>query len=645
MTIQKINRYTILSQIGLGGMATVYLAYDPNFDRKVAIKILPREFQHDPQFRARFQKEAKAIAALEHPAIVPVYDYGEDQGQPYLVMRYMAGGSLADRLLRGPLHLIEAAYILSKLSSALDEAHGKGFIHRDLKPGNILFDQRNQPYISDFGIVKITQETTSLTGGRIVGTPAYMSPEQGLGKGLDGRSDLYSMGAILFEMLTGKIPYEADTPTGQIMRHIVEPVPNILQVAPGLPPNCQRVIEKSMAKVPDERYQTMYEMSDELEEISAEAARVLPPSIVAEGSPSVTEKPIRPPNKPELETLPPLITPTFFGEENEGALPVKQVIEEPASAGSAPNIEEENRVNAHKVTPILEKPTLQLESATHPERKKVKLPLWIFAGTGIMMVFLVIFLVFWSQFGGTAKSPTATPIQTHLVVAVRNTPMPGTATSVPTLSVSDTPTSTPVPNIPIAIASLFISTITPNPDAIFSPLQFANALDDNFLPIKPGSVFQNPVGHIYAQFTYDQMVSGSQWTALWYRGTEIIYYETKPWDGATGGIGYTDWNPEPSEWLPGEYVVQIFVGNIWKISGSFTVKGQPPTASQNPSTTPTLINTPTQTLSIPTATRTLRPPTQPPPQPPTNTPVPPVVPTDTREPPPPPPPTHTPAPP
>jgi len=145
------------------------------------------------------------------------------------------------------------------------------------------------------------------------------------------------------------------------------------------------------------------------------------------------------------------------------------------------------------------------------------------------------------------------------------------------------------------IEDSFTSTTTPNPEAVFSPLQFARELDENFLPIDPAITFQNPVGHLYAQFTYDKMTPGAQWSALWYYGNNLVYYETNPWDGGTGGIGYTDWNPEPYLWLEGEYEVQVFVGTSWKTSSRFTVEGQPPTAV--PSITPTLTRTVTSTLS------------------------------------------------
>jgi serine/threonine protein kinase len=258
MMLTTIGRYQIKKELGRGGMATVYLAHDPRFNRDVAIKLLPHELLHQPTFRARFEREAKIVAALDIPAIVPVYDYGEEDGQPYLVMRYMAGGSLSDRLQAGGMSLMETARIINILAPALDEAHKRGIIHRDLKPSNILFDQNGTPYISDFGTALITQSTIQLTDtGGAVGTPAYMSPEQIRGeRTLDGRSDLYALGIITFEMLTGGHPYQTDTPIGVAVRHIIDPVPRILDTQPNLPAQCQTIITQAMSKQREGRYTT-----------------------------------------------------------------------------------------------------------------------------------------------------------------------------------------------------------------------------------------------------------------------------------------------------------------------------------------------------------------------------------------------------
>lgn len=267
MNPEKIGRYEIKAELGRGGMATVYRAYDPRFEREVAIKVLPREMLHDPQFRTRFEREAKTIALLEHPVIVPVYDFGEEDGQPYFVMRFMTGGSLADRLKQGPLSIQEAARIFARLAPALDTAHARGIIHRDLKPANILFDQYNEPYISDFGIAKLTESQVSVTGSGIVGTPAYMSPEQAQGEGIDGRSDIYGLGVILFEMLTGQQPFQGDTPMSVVVKHITDPVPHILDVKPDLPVSVEKIVEKALAKDRTERFSTSRQLSEALQAV------------------------------------------------------------------------------------------------------------------------------------------------------------------------------------------------------------------------------------------------------------------------------------------------------------------------------------------------------------------------------------------
>ena len=268
MQPEKIGIYEVKSELGRGGMATVYRAYDPRFEREVAVKVLPSELLHaDPQFRLRFEREAKIIAQLEHSAIVPVYDVGEANGQPYFVMRYMTGGSLSDRIKAGGLTMDDAVRILGTIAPGLDEAHANGIVHRDIKPSNILFDKRGNPYISDFGIAKLSQaQAGNVTGSAIIGTPAYMAPEQAQGIEVDGRADIYSLGIILFEMLTGKQPYEADTPMAVAIKHITDPVPHIRQTNPQLPESMDAIIQKAMAKDKAQRFSTAIEMTNALRE-------------------------------------------------------------------------------------------------------------------------------------------------------------------------------------------------------------------------------------------------------------------------------------------------------------------------------------------------------------------------------------------
>jgi len=270
MQPEKIGLYEIKSELGRGGMATVYRGYDPRFEREVAVKVLPRELLHaDPQFRLRFEREAKIIAQLEHSAIVPVYDVGEADGQPYFVMRYMNGGSLSERIQAGVMTVDEATRILGTIAPGLDEAHSKGIVHRDIKPSNILFDKRGNPYVSDFGIAKLSQaQSGNVTGSAIIGTPAYMAPEQAQGDAIDGRADIYALGIILYEMVTGKQPYEADTPMAVAIKHITDPVPHILTANPKLPAGMDDIIQKAMAKDRNQRFSTAVEMTNALRSLS-----------------------------------------------------------------------------------------------------------------------------------------------------------------------------------------------------------------------------------------------------------------------------------------------------------------------------------------------------------------------------------------
>ncbi len=271
--LSKIGRYEIKEKLGEGGMAVVYLAYDPNFERSVVVKVIKRDYSDESEFRARFSREARIIAALEHEAIVPVYDFGEHDGQPFLVMRRMTGGTLADRM-GGPLALGDAARIVERIADALDYAHSQGVVHRDLKPGNILFDGLGKAYLSDFGIAKLAQATTKLTGAAIIGTPAYMSPEQMRpGQSVDGRSDVYSLGVMVFELLTGRLPYDSQDMFGMMYAHVNEPPPDIRKVRPDLPYESDPFIQRAMAKKPGDRYQTTSELARELSLLATQPAK------------------------------------------------------------------------------------------------------------------------------------------------------------------------------------------------------------------------------------------------------------------------------------------------------------------------------------------------------------------------------------
>ena len=321
----NIGRYVIKSEIARGGMATVYLAFDPFVKREVAIKLLPAMLTHDPTFRARFDLEAQTVAAVEHQGIVSLYDFGEANGQPYLVMRYMPGGSLSQRLKNGPLSLAEASRIYSRLGAALDHIHSKGIIHRDLKPANILFDEFHNAYLSDFGIAHIAEANVALTGEGMIGTPAYMSPEQARGDANITRcSDIYGLGAILFEILTGRQPFEASTPMGAAIKHITDPIPRVLEFNQELPAEIQKVIDKAMAKDCSQRYQTGASMAQAImliasktlkNPLNADDERT---ARITQAAPVRTAPSINPPSQPKPGTPPP---PVYHPPANVSPLP------------------------------------------------------------------------------------------------------------------------------------------------------------------------------------------------------------------------------------------------------------------------------------------------------------------------------------
>jgi serine/threonine protein kinase len=286
---QTLGQYRMVERIGRGGMATVYKAYQPALDRYVAVKVLPAYLAHAPAFAARFRREAKAIAKLNHPHILPVHDVGQEGELSYIVMRYVEGGTLK-KMLGRPLALEKVVDIIAQIGDALDYAHQQGIVHRDIKPANVLMDRGRWALLSDFGLAKMTVDSVQITKTGVgMGTPAYMSPEQAQGEKVDERSDIYSLGIMLFEMLTGQVPFEADTPLAVLIKHLSAPLPLPRQVNPDIPEALERVILKAMAKAPEDRYQRVGEMVEALKRTAMEKG--LPEKeTVLEDSIEVTEE-------------------------------------------------------------------------------------------------------------------------------------------------------------------------------------------------------------------------------------------------------------------------------------------------------------------------------------------------------------------
>lgn len=251
-----LGSYKILGRIGRGGMATVYRAYHPALDRYVAIKALPDFFAEDTQYRERFQQEARSVARLKHPNILEIYDFGYEDGVAYLVLELVEAGTLGDRLGR-PMELRDAVGILDQIGGALDYAHRQGILHRDIKPSNILLNVDGTPVLADFGLAKMAGSMHRLTtSGTVMGTPEYMSPEQAADEPLTPASDLYSFAVVAYEMLTGRVPFQADTPAATLLCHVTKQVPPTRELRGELSAHIESVLTRALAKRPEERYPT-----------------------------------------------------------------------------------------------------------------------------------------------------------------------------------------------------------------------------------------------------------------------------------------------------------------------------------------------------------------------------------------------------
>lgn len=266
LTGTTLGKYRLVEKLGQGGMAQVYKAYQPDLDRYVAIKILHPHLTGDEEFAVRFQREARAIAALEHPNIVRIYDFATDHELAFIVMEYLSGTSLKVRMrdlnCRNEfMPLTKVKHIIGSLADALDYAHRHGVVHRDIKPSNVILTTEGRPVLTDFGIAKMIDATVITSSSGTLGTPAYISPEQAKGEPGDARSDIYALGVMLYQLCTNHLPFDADTPYAIILKHLTAPLPPPRQQRPDLPLAVERVILKSLAKDPHDRFQTASEMA------------------------------------------------------------------------------------------------------------------------------------------------------------------------------------------------------------------------------------------------------------------------------------------------------------------------------------------------------------------------------------------------
>jgi serine/threonine protein kinase/tetratricopeptide (TPR) repeat protein len=429
---RTLGQYQIMEQIGQGGMATVYKAYQPSLDRYVAVKILPPFYAKQSDFVARFEREAKAIANLNHPNILPVHDFGAEGEYSFIAMRYIEGARTLREVMAGRLRLAQVGALMEQVASALEYAHRRGIIHRDVKPTNVLMDG-DWALLSDFGLAKIAEGSTRLTNtGAGVGTPAYMSPEQARGLAVDQRTDIYALGIILFEMLTGKIPHDSGTPIGIILRRSSEPLPRPRSLNPAIPELVEQVVLKTLAQRPEHRFASAQAFAAALKTAIGEAG--------------LEEVGVSAPADEEWMTLPStkIIKPTRPQPEVETPSPEEaqdQLLSEPAA-----QVESETLLLDRAVQP----PAGSGEGVLLRLRRMVSPPLVI----GLLLLLLVVAVLGFANreavraalFPAPTSFPTPTsPANIANTNSFEATP---TATHTPTSTSTPTPTATSLPFAP-----------------------------------------------------------------------------------------------------------------------------------------------------------------------------------------------------
>jgi serine/threonine protein kinase/tetratricopeptide (TPR) repeat protein len=370
---KEIGKYRITERIGRGGMAEVYLGIHTHLDRKVAVKVLHSHLLEGGDFVARFKREAKAVANLRHPNIVQVHDFDIQDELIFMVMEYIDGENLHAKLVevgnrgeRLPIKLIGS--IINDIAGALDYAHAQGMLHRDIKPSNILLDKNDKAFLTDFGIAKLLDDQKFTATGQLVGTPAYMSPEQGMGEDLTEESDIYSLGIVAFEMLTGQVPYDAKTPIGIVHKQINDPVPNLSELVDGMPGTAQDVLNRALAKTPEGRYN------------SAEAlVGALRTALQALESTEPIMKDV-PEKLPDLEDKD-LDAPTITMQDPEMGQATVVMQDQKAKPQAAPPPPEE------KTPPAAKQPVSQKTG------EKKKLPLWAYIAGGVALVAIAVVLI------------------------------------------------------------------------------------------------------------------------------------------------------------------------------------------------------------------------------------------------------------
>jgi serine/threonine protein kinase len=493
---KSIGRYHIIDQLGRGGMATVYKAYDTRLEREVAIKLIRRDAVSSEmveQMLKRFEREAKVLAKLDHPNIVKLLDYGEYEGSPYLVMQYVRGGVIKI-IPASPVPYPEAASILIPIARALGYAHRHAMIHRDVKPSNILLSDENLPMLSDFGIAKIlgSEGETSLTGtGMGIGTPEYMSPEQGLGQVVDHRADIYSLGVVFYQMVTGHKPYEATTPMAVVIKHINDALPNPRLYVRDLPERVVRIIYKAMAKNPADRYQSMAEFATALESLKSDV-----------GNPAKEQQGMK------AKAIPPMAIP----QQGKPAAP---------SITTLPTQMRPAMTNPQKI-PVPPAPALV-------EKKRPRRGLWILGCGGIALLFglvgagaILVSLIGKNGGLGVGLKKAETPPPTETAMILSSNPVPSETMLLTTAP--PPPTLTPTPPLSVQLGD---SVYVEEGGFLFQPIEscsFTSSSGYIMMMKKDGNNAVDPFYQFYGfpldgsldlQQLYEQMkgVLGSDWLA------------------------------------------------------------------------------------------------------------------------------------
>ncbi len=510
-----IGRYHIREQLGEGGMATVYKAYDTRLETDVAIKVIRTEsLPQNAVERAlkRFEREAKALARLTHPNIVSVMDYGEYAGQPYLVMKYLPGGTLKQLLIGKPIPWQNAVRLLIPIARALDYAHRQGMIHRDVKPANILITADGAPMLSDFGIAKIVDEeiTMDLTGtSSTVGTPEYMAPEQVTSKTVDYRADIYALGIVLYEMITGRKPYRADTPMAVMFKHASEPLPNPRQFVPNLQESVEKILLKALAKKPEDRYQNISIMATALEEALTHV--------------SVFDKGIVQPQKVQPDdTL--------------------------ATIDQADTYSTQSRESTYHETGVSTNTTMQQSII----KKNNIWMIWVvgLGGIGIVTLFIVAItiLVIVLSNGGTTSTSPSTQAPLPPTTYVQNTLLPpSTVQQLPT----PLPLATTEPTLQMFGFEVCLQSCNGN-----------NAIRS----------FPENTKKIYVRWNYANIPANASYVRIWTQsGREWVRYECT-WPNPSSGTESVTLT-EPAGLHSGEWIVKVYINNQLLLNESIFVEG------------------------------------------------------------------------